>query len=41
MMIGITYDLREEYLSMGFSEDQTAEFDRVHSLEGIEASIRH
>lgn len=41
MRIGITYDLREEYLSMGFSEEETAEFDRVDTIEGIEASIRH
>lgn len=41
MMIGITYDLREEYLSMGFSEEETAEFDRVDTIEGIEAAIRH
>ena len=28
MIIGLTYDLRQEYLAAGYSEEQTAEFDR-------------
>ena len=28
MRIGLTYDLRSEYLAQGYTEDETAEFDR-------------
>jgi D-alanine-D-alanine ligase len=39
MKIGITYDLRQEYLSMGYSEDETAEFDRPDTIEAIENAL--
>ena len=28
MRIGLTYDLRQDYLAAGHSEEETAEFDR-------------
>jgi D-alanine-D-alanine ligase len=40
MKIGITYDLREEYLAQGFSAEDTAEFDRVETVEAIETVLR-
>ncbi len=40
MKIGITYDLREEYLSQGFGEEETAEFDKIETIEGIESTLR-
>ena len=40
MKIGIAYDLRQEYLALGYSEEQTAEFDRPDTIDAIEASIR-
>lgn len=40
MKIGITYDLRSEYLAMGFSEDETAEFDRDDTIVAIEQTLR-
>jgi D-alanine-D-alanine ligase len=40
MRIGLTYDLRSEYLAMGYSEDDTAEFDREETIEGIESALR-
>ncbi len=40
MRVGLTYDLRSEYLALGFSEDETAEFDRDETVQAIEASIR-
>jgi len=40
MKIGITYDLRSEYLAMGFSEDETAEFDRDDTIDAIETTLR-
>jgi D-alanine-D-alanine ligase len=39
MHIGITYDLRAEYLAAGFSEEETAEFDREDTIEAIEQSL--
>ncbi|MCB2183494.1 MAG: D-alanine--D-alanine ligase [Desulfobulbaceae bacterium] len=40
MNIGITYDLRSEYLAMGFSEDETAEFDRDDTIVAIENALQ-
>ena len=40
MHIGITYDLRSAYLAMGFSEDETAEFDRDDTIIAIEETLR-
>jgi D-alanine-D-alanine ligase len=37
--IGITYDLRSEYLAMGYTEDETAEFDRDDTISAIESTI--
>jgi len=39
MRIGLTYDLRQEYLTAGFSEDETAEFDRESTVEAIEQAL--
>ena len=39
MLIGLTYDLRDEYLAMGFSEDETAEFDREGTISSIENTL--
>src|SRR4051794_619997 len=40
MRIGLTYDLRQEYLAAGFSDDETAEFDRPDTVEHIERALR-
>ncbi len=40
MKIGITYDLRSDYLAMGYSEEETAEFDKEDTIEGIEDTLR-
>jgi len=39
MKIGLTYDLRSEYLEMGYSEEETAEFDRDETIRAIEATL--
>jgi len=39
MRIGITYDLRAEYLAAGFSEEETAEFDREDTIVAIEHAL--
>ena len=40
MKIGLTYDLRSEYLSRGYDEEQTAEFDREDTIEAIEGALK-
>ena len=40
MKIGLTYDLRSEYLAQGYSEEDVAEFDSDETLAALEASIR-
>jgi len=39
MKIGITYDLRQDYLAEGYSLEETAEFDRPDTVEAIEAAL--
>jgi D-alanine-D-alanine ligase len=39
MKIGITYDLREDYLKMGFTEEETAEFDQAGTISAIESTL--
>jgi D-alanine-D-alanine ligase len=40
MRIGLTYDLRQEYLAAGLTEDETAEFDRPDTVESIESALQ-
>jgi D-alanine-D-alanine ligase len=40
MRIGLTYDLRSEYLALGYTEDETAEFDRDDTIEAIETALK-
>ncbi|MBV6340315.1 MAG: ATP-grasp domain-containing protein [Candidatus Magnetobacterium sp. LHC-1] len=39
MDIGFTYDLRSEYLALGYGEEETAEFDSVQTIESLEEAI--
>ena len=41
MKIGLTYDLRSDYLKEGYSLEDTAEFDKESTIEGIETAIRN
>ncbi|HEX4297440.1 MAG TPA: hypothetical protein VHZ56_05410 [Devosia sp.] len=40
MRIGFTYDLREDYLAMGFSDEEAGEFDVIETIDAVEAAIR-
>jgi D-alanine-D-alanine ligase len=40
MKIGLTYDLRQDYLDLGFGELETAEFDRIDTVEAIERTLQ-
>lgn len=37
--IGVTYDLREDYLAAGYTKEETAEFDRVDTIDALEESL--
>ncbi|MGE4246419.1 MAG: hypothetical protein AB7E66_10495, partial [Parvibaculaceae bacterium] len=39
MRIGFTYDLRDDYRAMGYSDEETAEFDSVATIEMIEETL--
>ena len=41
MRIGITYDLRTEYLAAGYSMEDTAEFDSVETIDAIDTVLRN
>jgi D-alanine-D-alanine ligase len=38
--IGLTFDLRSEYLAAGYSEEETAEFDRDDTIESLETALK-
>ena len=40
MFVGITFDLRAEYLAAGHSEEETAEFDRPDTIEAIQQALQ-
>ena len=40
MIVGLTYDLRQDYLNLGFGELETAEFDRIDTIEAIEGTLQ-
>lgn len=40
MKIGLTYDLRDDYRAMGWSEQEVAEFDRADTIDAIERELR-
>lgn len=40
MRIGFTYDLRDDYLRAGYSEEEAAEFDEAVTIDAIEAALR-
>ena len=40
MKVGLTYDLRDEYLAQGFTEEETAEFDRADTIEAIDDTLQ-
>src|ERR1700761_1843182 len=35
MRIGVTYDLRSDYLALGFGEEETAEFDAEETIAAV------
>lgn len=39
MRIGITYDLKDDYLAQGWSEEDAAEFDSIVTIDAIAAAL--
>lgn len=39
MRVGLTYDLRADYLAAGYGEEETAEFDKPETIEGISSAL--
>ena len=40
MTVGLTYDLRTDWLAQGYSEQETAEFDREETVAAVEAALQ-
>lgn len=40
MIIGMTYDLRQDYLDAGYGPEETAEFDKPDTIDGIEKALQ-
>ncbi|MBN2611842.1 MAG: hypothetical protein JXB00_09835 [Bacteroidales bacterium] len=40
MKVGLTYDLRSDYLKDGYTLEETAEFDKEETIDGIENALK-
>ena len=40
MIVGLTYDLRDDYLKEGYSEEETAEFDAEVTIDAIDSTLQ-
>src|SRR5262245_52402995 len=40
MRIGLTYDLKDDWLALGYDAEAAAEFDRADTIDAIEAACR-
>ncbi len=40
MRVGITYDLRDDYLARGYGEEETAEFDSPQTIDAIDEALQ-
>jgi D-alanine-D-alanine ligase len=40
MRVGLTYDLRDDYLAAGYGEEETAEFDPPGTIDAIDDALR-
>jgi D-alanine-D-alanine ligase len=40
LRLGLAYDLREDYLAQGWSEEEAGEFDRPDTIEHLERALR-
>jgi D-alanine-D-alanine ligase len=40
MLVGLTYDLKDDYLQQGFALEKVAEFDNLQTIDAIDGSLR-
>ncbi|MFH1729764.1 MAG: D-alanine--D-alanine ligase [Pseudomonadota bacterium] len=40
MHIGITYDLKDDYLEMGYGKEEVAEFDQLATIDAIDTTLK-
>lgn len=40
MIVGLTYDLRNDYLKEGYTEEETAEFDAEVTIDAIDSTLK-
>lgn len=40
MKVGLTYDLRSDYLKEGYTPEETAEFDKEETIDGLENALK-
>ena len=40
LTIGLTYDLRPDYLAAGYGEEETAEFDRPETVDALASTLQ-
>lgn len=41
LTVGLVYDLRDDYLAQGFTEEQAAEFDSAVTITALEQTLEH
>lgn len=39
MKLGLVYDLRDDYLALGYSEEDTAEFDSIFTIDALDGAL--
>ncbi len=40
MLVGLTYDLKDDYLAMGYSLEEASEFDPVETIDAIDGALK-
>lgn len=40
MKIGITYDLRQDYIDLGYKEEETVELDKIETIDAIDNALK-
>jgi len=40
MKIGLTYDLKDDYLQLGYGKEETAELDSIQTIDALDSTLR-
>ena len=41
MLVGITYDLKDDYLALGYGAETVAEFDTIQTIDALDDALKH